>query len=139
MPIKLLSEADVQSLGSCVVLNDSRSVVKELVDNALDAQASVISIEISANTLDLIQVKDNGHGVAVDDRALLCKRACTSKIRTFEDVEKLGGSSLGFRGEALASMAGLSGEVCVMTRVDGESAGSMRVFSSKGELVRKAG
>lgn len=139
MPIQHLDKSVSLSLGSSLTLNDSRSVIKELIDNALDARANIISIEISANTLDSIQVKDNGQGVPLEDRPLLCQRACTSRIRTFEDVEKLGGSSLGFRGEALSSMAGLSGAIYVLTRVDGEPVGSTLTFNQNGKLLRKAG
>ena len=137
MPILPLSTSDVRALGSSLVLNDARSVIKELIDNALDAHANTISIEVSANTVDVIQVKDNGSGVGVDDRNLLCKRGCTSKIRTIQDLENLGGSSLGFRGEALASVAGLSKTVLVTTRIDGELVGSASKFGPDGQLLRQ--
>jgi Histidine kinase-, DNA gyrase B-, and HSP90-like ATPase len=137
MPIQPLSDSDISAIGSSLVLNDARSVIKELIDNALDAQANTISIEISANTLDVIQVKDNGSGISGEDRQLLCKRGCTSKIRTIEDLEKLGGSSLGFRGEALASVAGLSSTVVVTTKTDGELVGSASKFGQIGQLLRQ--
>jgi DNA mismatch repair ATPase MutL len=137
MPIQPLSDSDISAIGSSLVLNDARSVIKELIDNALDAQANIISIEISANTVDVIQVKDNGLGISGEDRQLLCKRGCTSKIRTIEDLEKLGGSSLGFRGEALASVAGLSSTVVVTTKTDGELVGSASNFGHDGQLLRQ--
>jgi hypothetical protein len=137
MPIQPLSESDISAIGSSLVLNDARSVIKELIDNALDAQANTISIEISANTVDVIQVKDNGLGISGEDRQLLCKRGCTSKIRTIEDLERLGGSSLGFRGEALASVAGLSSTVVVTTKTDGELVGSASNFGHDGQLLRQ--
>lgn len=136
MPIQSLSDSDIRALGSSLVLNDARSVIKELIDNALDAHADTIFIEISANTIDVIQVRDNGSGIGVEDRNLLCKRGCTSKIRTIQDLENLGGSSLGFRGEALASVAGLSNCVVVTTRIDGELVGSASTFDRKGERLR---
>lgn len=135
MPIQPLSDSDIRALGSSLVLNDARSVIKELIDNSLDANANAISIELSANTVDVIQVKDNGSGIAGEDRALLCKRGCTSKIRTIGDVECLGGSSLGFRGEALASIASLSNAVIVTTRIDGELVGSTFKFGPDGQLL----
>lgn len=138
MPIKPLSDSDVRAIGSSLVLNDARSVIKELVDNALDAHANTISIEISPNTVDVIQVKDNGSGIGNEDRPLLCKRGCTSKIRTIQDLESLGGTFLGFRGEALASVTGLSDAVLVTTRIDGELVGSALRFGQKGELLRQA-
>lgn len=134
MPIEALPETTTRALGSSLVLNDAKSVVKELVDNALDAQATAISVEISANTLDIIQVKDNGTGIGVLDRQLLCKRGCTSKIRSLEDLSRLGGSYLGFRGEALASIAELGQAVTVSTRVDGEVVGTSMKYGASGML-----
>ena len=134
MPIEALPESTTRTLGSSLVLNNARSVVKELVDNALDARATAISVEIATNTLDVIQVKDNGTGVDVQDRQLLCKRGCTSKIRTIQDLGRLGGTFLGFRGEALASIVELSEAVIVTTRVDGEVAGSSVKYSALGMI-----
>lgn len=137
MPIQPLSDSDIRAIGSSLVLNDARSVIKELIDNALDAHANTISIEISLNTVDVIQVRDNGSGIGCEDRSLLCKRGCTSKIRTIQDLENLGGSSLGFRGEALASVVGLSNAVVVTTRIDGELVGSSFRFGHDGQLPRQ--
>ena len=136
MPIALLPENIVRAIGSSQVLTDSVSVVKELVDNALDAHASSIVVEISINALDVIQVKDNGHGIAPDDRGLVCQRYCTSKITEFKDVSVIGGTSLGFRGEALASAADMSGNVIVTTRIDGEPVASCLKFNRLGNLLR---
>lgn len=136
MPIAPLPETTVRAIGSSQVLTDSASAVKELVDNALDARASSIVVEISTNALDVIQVKDNGHGIAPEDRALVCQRYCTSKIREFSDVSKIGGTSLGFRGEALASAVEMSGSVVVTTRIDGEPVATSLTFNSSGKLVR---
>jgi DNA mismatch repair ATPase MutL len=136
MPIVALPDFTVRAIGSSLVLNDACSVVKELVDNALDASATSIIVEISLDALDVIQVKDNGHGIGIEDRQLVCKRGCTSKIRTMADLEKLGGSSLGFRGEALASVAELSETVVLTTRVDGEIVGTTLKFSRDGTLQK---
>jgi DNA mismatch repair ATPase MutL len=136
MPIVALPDFTVRAIGSSLVLNDACSVVKELVDNALDASATSIIVEISLDALDVIQVKDNGHGIGIEDRQLVCKRGCTSKIRTMADLEKLGGSSLGFRGEALASVAELSEAVVLTTRVDGEIVGTTLKFSRDGTLQK---
>jgi len=136
MPIAALSENTARAICSSLVLNDAISVIKELIDNALDSHATNIVIETSANTLDIVQVKDNGTGIGVEDRRLLCKRGFTSKIRTLEDLEQLGGTFLGFRGEALASVAELSDSVTFTTRVDGETVGTQLRFDSKGKLSR---
>lgn len=136
MPIVALSDAAARAICSTLVLNDTLSVIKELIDNALDSHATNITIEISANTLDIIQVKDNGGGIGLEDRQLLCKSGFTSKIRTLEDLSQLGGTSLGFRGEALASIANLSDSVTFTTRVDGETVGTLIKFDSNGKLIR---
>jgi DNA mismatch repair ATPase MutL len=136
MPIVPLPDSTVRAIGSSLVLNDACSVVKELVDNALDAVATSVTVEISLDALDIIQVKDNGQGIGVEDRQLVCKRGCTSKIRTFEDLDKLGGSFLGFRGEALASVAELSEAVALTTRVDGEVVGTTLKFGRDGSLQK---
>lgn len=136
MPIAALSENAARAITSTVALNDAISVIKELIDNSLDSNATNILIEIAANALDVIQVKDNGSGVGVEDRLLLCKRGYTSKIRTFEDLAQLGGTFLGFRGEALSSIAALSQTIQITTRVDGETVGTQLQFDATGKLVR---
>lgn len=136
MPIAALPKETAQRITSSLALNDAASVVKELVDNALDSRADTISVELSVNTLDVIQVKDNGSGIGVEDRQLLCKRGCTSKIRRFEDLASLGGTFLGFRGEALASVAELSGSVTVTTRIEGEVVATALKFGWDGKLLR---
>lgn len=136
MPIEALPHSTIRAIGSSSVISDPCSIVKELLDNALDASASSIAIEISQNTLDAIQVKDNGHGIPSEDHASACKRTFTSKIHTVEDLKNIGGKSLGFRGEALASAAEMSSAVTVITRVEAELAGSSIKYGRNGELIR---
>lgn len=136
MPIAAIPDATARAITSTLALNDAFSVVKELIDNALDAKADNIAIEISQNTLDVIQARDNGSGIPIGDRSLLCKRGHTSKIRTLNDLEKLGGSSLGFRGEALFSIATLSSATVVTTRTAGEQVAAVNKFSTNGLLER---
>ena len=136
MPIAPLPEHIVRAIGSSQVLTDSVSVVKELVDNALDAHASSVVVEISVNVLDVIQVKDDGRGIAPDDRRLMCQRYFTSKITEFNDISIIGGSSLGFRGEALASAVDMSGSVIVTTRIEGEPVASRLKFNRLGNPLR---
>ncbi|RAQ71244.1 DNA mismatch repair protein [Aspergillus flavus] len=135
MPITALPPTTVRAIGSTSVIADPCSVVKELLDNALDASATSIGIEISSNAVDVIQVKDNGHGISSDDHALVCKRTFTSKIQTVEDLRTLGGKSLGFRGEALASAAEVSGGVTITTRVEAEMVGTSIKYGRNGELI----
>ena len=136
MPIAALPQNTVQAIGSTSVITDPYSIVKELLDNALDASASSVFVEISQNTLDVIQVKDNGHGIQSEDHAVVCKHAFTSKIQTVEDLRHIGGKMLGFRGEALASAVEMSGGFTVSTRVGVESVGSSIKYGRNGELIR---
>lgn len=134
MSIQSLPASTIRIIGSSQVLTDPTSVVKELVDNALDAKASSIFVDISANSLDFIQVRDNGYGVAPEDRDLVCRRYCTSKIRDYSDLKSVGGKSLGFRGEALSSAAELSGTLSMTTRIDGEDVAVCLKIKTNGEV-----
>lgn len=136
MPIAHISESTARAITSAQALHDAISVVKELIDNALDSRADNITIEISQNTLDIIQIKDNGSGICEEDRKLLCQSGYTSKIRSIDDLAGLGGTFLGFRGEALASIARLSSAVTITTRVDGEMVAAAVSFDSNGILIR---
>lgn len=136
MSIKALPPTTVRIIGSAQVLTDPASVVKELVDNALDAHATSVFVEISVNSLDIIQVRDNGHGIAPDDRALLCRRYCTSKIKDYSDLKELGGRSLGFRGEALASAAELSSSLLITSKVEGEAIAVALKINARGETEK---
>lgn len=134
--IAALPPTTVRQLGSSQILIDPSSVVKELIDNALDARANAIFVDVAANTIDSIQVKDTGHGIPHEDRLLVCRRYCTSKIRDFRDVKEVGGKWLGFRGEAMASMAEMSGRLEITTRVDGESVAVKLKYKKDGKLDR---
>ncbi|CCD54915.1 hypothetical protein BofuT4_P162040.1 [Botrytis cinerea T4] len=120
MAIKPLSDATIHLLGSSQVLTTPTSLIKELIDNALDAKATSIDILISQNTIDKIEVRDNGHGIQPDDLDALGRRGHTSKLTTFTELRNLGGNSLGFRGEALASACQL-GDVSIITKMDGQA------------------
>ncbi|KAL5001692.1 hypothetical protein BDV10DRAFT_148883 [Aspergillus recurvatus] len=135
MPIVALPPTTVRAIGSTSIISDPYSLAKELLDNALDALATSVSIEISHDTVDLIQVKDNGHGVPADDYTVVCKRTFTSKIHTVEDLRNVGGKSLGFRGEALASAAEISGALTISTRVGTDPVGSSLRYGRNGELI----
>lgn len=136
MSIAPISESAARVITSTLALHDAISVVKELLDNALDSKANNIAIEVSQNALDIIQVKDNGSAILQQDRKYLCKRGYTSKIRTIDDLAQLGGTFLGFRGEALASIAQLSKTTTITTRVDGEVAATALIYDSQGNLIR---
>jgi len=113
------------------VVERPSSVVKELVENAIDAGATAITVEIENGGIDYIRVSDNGSGIPADDCATAFLRHATSKIAAAEDISSI--STLGFRGEALPSIASVS-EVTLKTRTkDAESGTLLRI--DNGELV----
>ncbi|TKA83759.1 hypothetical protein B0A55_00061 [Friedmanniomyces simplex] len=135
MAIEKLAGGAIATLGAYQTLTDPAALVKELIDNALDANATSVAIEISSNTLDVIQLRDNGHGIAPDDRAMVARPNCTSKLHDFDDLKALGGSTLGFRGQALASAAEMSGTLAISTRVEGEQVAAALKINQLGEVV----
>ncbi|PMD39757.1 hypothetical protein L207DRAFT_512722 [Hyaloscypha variabilis F] len=137
MAIAPLPQATVHLLGSAQALTTPTSLIKELIDNALDAKALSIDIIISPNTIDKIEVRDNGHGIQQEDLDLLGKRGHTSKLRSFDELKYIGGVSLGFRGEALASAVEL-GEVTVVTRTEGESVATAVKLKSPGGIHNRS-
>jgi len=121
MAVQKLPNSCATQLSSGQAILDPCAFVKELVENAIDAGANSISTEVSANVIDSIQIRDNGSGINPDDRLLIGRRYCTSKIRDISELKTVGGTSLGFRGEALSSMVDLAEQVEVTTKVEGEA------------------
>jgi DNA mismatch repair protein MutL len=122
MPIVALSSESTHVLRASQVLLTPSSAVKELVENALDACATSIIVEVSADVISMIKVRDNGHGIPPDDRVIAGNKHCTSKISSWEDVKSV--KSLGFRGEALHALRTVTADhVKIETKVKGEVAG----------------
>ena len=104
--IQLLDEKTINKIAAGEVIENSSSCVKELVENAIDAGAKKIRVEIVAGGRSLLKVEDDGCGMSAEDAKLCLMRHATSKIRSIEDMDTIG--SMGFRGEALASIAAVS-------------------------------
>ena len=104
--IKLLSEVDIRKIAAGEVVQRPYNVVKELVENSIDSNATKIEIELLSGGNDLILVKDNGCGINKTDLSLSVARHATSKISSFNDLSSL--STMGFRGEALSSICAVS-------------------------------
>jgi len=106
MSIRILREETINKIAAGEVVEDPASVVKELVENAIDAEATAITIEIKGGGFSLICISDDGVGMSRDDLLLSLERHATSKIRSAEDLDAV--HSMGFRGEALSSIAAIS-------------------------------
>src|ERR1041385_7295391 len=104
--IRLLPEHVANQIAAGEVGDRPASVVKELVENALDARATRITVEVQAGGRSLIRVTDDGMGMSKDDALLSLERHATSKIETAHDLGSI--STMGFRGEALPSIASVS-------------------------------
>lgn len=113
--IKVLDQATINKIAAGEVVERPSSVVKELVENAIDAGASAITVEIKDGGISFIRITDNGGGIEKEEVPTAFIRHATSKIMTIEDLMKV--SSLGFRGEALASIAAVAQVECITKTV----------------------
>ncbi|XBW38756.1 hypothetical protein QEN19_004342 [Hanseniaspora menglaensis] len=133
--IKAISEADIHSITSGQVIVDIVSVVKELLENALDANSKNIEVILQNYSLNGIEVKDDGDGIQEENFETLCYKNYTSKLSAFNDLMIM--RSLGFRGEALNSLCFIS-DLSISTCSDDESGmGFKLVYDHTGQLSEK--
>ncbi|WP_094227167.1 DNA mismatch repair endonuclease MutL [Methanolobus psychrotolerans] len=127
--IKLLDESTINKIAAGEVIERPASVVKELIENSVDAHATDVRVEIGGYGTKSILVVDNGAGMSHMDASLAFKKHATSKINTIEDLNHI--ITMGFRGEALASIASVA-RVELVTRQEGEIEGTKVVVDTSG-------
>lgn len=131
MSIQVLDQETINKIAAGEVIERPSSVVKELVENAIDAGATAVTIEIKDGGISFIRITDNGSGISKDDIPMAFLRHSTSKIKSIEDLMNV--SSLGFRGEALSSIAAVS-QVELITKTADDFTGSRYVIEGGTEI-----
>jgi DNA mismatch repair protein MutL len=135
--IRILSDQVANQIAAGEVVDRPASVVKELLENSLDAGATRIRVEVEAGGRKLIRITDDGMGMVRDDALLAFERHATSKIRSSDDLLSI--ATLGFRGEALPSIASIS-RLELITRATGELAGTrVEIAGGRVQAVDEAG
>ena len=136
-PIQMLPDSVINKIAAGEVIERPASVIKELMENALDAGATQIDVEVVRGGMQLMAISDNGSGMDRDSALLAIERHATSKIRTAEEVEAV--ATLGFRGEALSSIASVSRFTLITRPHDVVSGTEIRIAGGKLQDVADAG
>src|SRR6187401_309707 len=131
--IRLLPEHVANQIAAGEVVERPVSVVKELVENALDAGATRVTVEIQAGGRSLVRVTDDGTGMSRDDALLCLERHATSKIRRAEDLAAI--ATMGFRGEALPSIASVSRFTLTSRERENDSPEGTQIIVNGGKIV----
>lgn len=132
--IVLLDDLTINKIAAGEVIERPASVVKEMVENSIDAGAKNITVEIQKGGISLIRIKDDGSGIAEDDMEIAFERHATSKIRSADDLENV--KSMGFRGEALASIAAIAKVEMISKRADSEI--GHKIVVEGGKILEKS-
>ena len=135
--IVILDEKTANQIAAGEVIERPASVVKEMVENAIDAGATQITVEIRKGGISYIRVTDNGNGIEKDDLEFAFERHATSKIRRIEDLDGL--STMGFRGEALASIASVSQLEVTSKTEDATTGTTLKIEGGRVIAVNQAG